>query len=351
MAVTPGAVESNIATGGTVTLNVPDTIAVLNSAGNSGRTYRSNIINKYDSRYLGMNFKEQSAVLLTIANPTADTVEDDDTAFETYGTNQFLLTSIREAMNEKVQILETFGAPSFYFFDERTKVYNIAGSLLEANPSNTHHNLDYKSESDFTQMRNISKDWTDGFKEFWNKHLRGSKLAEANRIALLAFGNDMMYGYPVSLNITKHSANPNNRVFSMSMIVVDHRVKESFKYYYTPYLNEDILMKLQLQTIVAVPIVAELASLSQLIVGTASVLTFFNVAHNARKNYIEERQEEREAVNRLEQYDAKIAGHNDSIAALTHKIRRLREISNEVMQQVHDLSMDSKELRIKLEAQ
>lgn len=121
-------------------------------------------------------------------------------------TNKFLLTSVQESRQEKSQIIETFGLPSFYFFGERTKVYHFAGSLLETDAQVS------------TSFKNRYL-WASSLTELYDKMLRGTKLAELNYEAVLVYKNYRLYGYPINLNL-KHDANaPKTAGFSFSMIV------------------------------------------------------------------------------------------------------------------------------------
>ena len=124
--------------------------------------------------------------------------------------NKFLLTGVQEMHNEKVQILETFGEPVLFFFDERTKVYTFSGMLLDA-----------YQEIDEEEQDNIAYNWAMSFRLFYDKHLRGTKLAEEGNIAVLAVDTMLLYGYPLSLGLSISSVNPNSSDFNMTFAVID----------------------------------------------------------------------------------------------------------------------------------
>lgn len=339
-------INDNMATGGrNITINVPATVAYLDTAGNRGITGRSNIVNKYDSRFIGMSFKTQSALLLT----TPNNIGSEKALPEILGTNQFLLTALREVRQEKVQILETFGAPSLYFFDEKTKVYGLTGVLLEANPANTASAYEFGDDSDFTRMRDESKEWVGGFQEFWDKHLRGSQLVKDNRIALLVFGNDMMYGYPVSFTLTKNSGTPNHRLFNMSMIVTDHVVKETYSYYYTPYLNEDILMVLEIGSVIDQSKIAELSDLvGTNITGTSTVLDFFDRIGNAITIEKENLDTKYQEYLTLEMSGEDSTWCHWIMDNINDKIKKIIAIKADVEQKIFMLSKPKAALKLKL---
>jgi len=125
-----------------------------------------------------------------------------------YLTDKFILQSMVENRTEKVQILETFGEQAaISFFNSKTKIYQISGTLLEGTYSNESPNY-YK--------------WASSFKDLYEKHMRGTQLARTGKIAVLTVMDNMIYFYPINLNIGSVSASPVSASFSMNIIVVDH---------------------------------------------------------------------------------------------------------------------------------
>jgi hypothetical protein len=347
MAVDHETINQNVDTA-EVNINIPPVNS--NAANFYGPSLQSNIIDKYDQRFIGVQFQKQNAVLLTMNHPGTL----DDGVPQLFGTNQFLLTSLKENRNERVQILETFGSPSFYFFDERTKVYNIAGILLEAAPLNNSHLITVGENSDFSKMRQVSKEWVGGFQEFWDTQLRGSKLAEQKRIAVLVFGNDLMYGYPISFGMTKTSNTPNHRLFNMTMIVTDHQVKEKYKYYYSPYLSEDVLTLLQLKSVVGTDTIAILSDITKgTVLGENPILTALNGIDNAIITIIEE----------IEDKNKELLASGDGMeieeyATILNDVEQLRENKQSLIDwktyinnQLYVLSSDNAKLKIKIASQ
>lgn len=119
-------------------------------------------------------------------------------------TNKFYLTGAQLNRQEKAQIIETFGVPSFFFFGEKTKVYNFVGTLLET-----------KSTSEKTNKYL----WASSFSDLYENELRGTKLAKNGYEALLTFKNVSLRGFVVNLNISYNSNEQMSTPFSFSMIV------------------------------------------------------------------------------------------------------------------------------------
>ncbi len=133
----------------------------------------------------------------------------DSNGLPTIATNHFMLTSVQESRQEKSQIIETFGLPSFFFFGERTKVYHFSGTLIETSTT-------------MTKQASGKNLWGTNIIDLYDRKLRGSKLAENNEEVVLTFKNYRLFGYIINLNL-KHDANsPKTAGFSFSMIVRKH---------------------------------------------------------------------------------------------------------------------------------
>jgi len=151
----------------------------------------------------GLELIHKPAFILIASNPKSKKHIDDNL----YVTDKFILQSITENRTEKVQILETFGeSAAISFFDMRTRVYQISGTLIEANggPKINH----YK--------------WASAFKHFYENHLRATQLARKGKIAVLTVQENSIYCYPISLNISGVASNPHLVTFSMHIIVTKH---------------------------------------------------------------------------------------------------------------------------------
>jgi len=147
-----------------------------------------------------------------------------------YITDKFILQSMTENRTEKVQIMETFGDAAISFFDMKTKVYQISGTLLEANGG---------------PKTNYYK-WASMFKDFYEKHFRGTQLARQKKIAVLSVMDNLIYFYPLNLNVSVVSAAPYSVVFNMNILVTKHNLtanndsplNNQYKFYLT--LEQDL---------------------------------------------------------------------------------------------------------------
>ncbi len=125
-----------------------------------------------------------------------------------YGTNKFFLQSITENKQERAQILETFGDSVILFFGERTRVYTLNGSILDAN------------QKYFGQVDEVVFNWAAAFRLFYDEHLRGTQLAKDGKVAVLSVNGQVYIGYPLSLSMITDSRNPMLAGFNMSWAVV-----------------------------------------------------------------------------------------------------------------------------------
>lgn len=138
-------------------------------------------------------------------------------------TNKFLLQAMQENRTERVQILETFGAPSILWFDEKTKVYNFAGVLLEAQRqepivklTSSREDIIYPWDEPYSYL------WGQSFRQLWDQELRGTKLTENKNQCLLTLMNSILIGYPVTLSLQSNAASPATVNFQFSYICTRH---------------------------------------------------------------------------------------------------------------------------------
>ena len=122
-------------------------------------------------------------------------------------TDKFILQAMTENRTEKVQILETFGdSAAISFFDRKTKIYQMAGTLLEANGG---------------PKPNYYK-WASVFKDFYENYLRGTQLARQCKIAILTVMDNLIYFYPLNLTVNVVATAPYSVTFSMNILVTKH---------------------------------------------------------------------------------------------------------------------------------
>jgi len=199
---------------------------------------------EWDSATLNSHFLPQKSTFVDIGEmndtPAILFIVNSD-GLPVHVTNDFLLTSVQETRQEKTQIIETFGLPSFFFFGERTKVYHFAGQLLETAAN---------SASDTGKYL-----WTSNLIALYDRHLRGSKLAENNQEAVLTFKNYKLHGYVTNLSLKHDASTPLTAGFSFSMIVRKHdfikpellNLKES-RFANTGSLSDEVLESLTILT-------------------------------------------------------------------------------------------------------
>jgi hypothetical protein len=163
----------------------------------------------------GISFIEQPAFLL---------VQDISNGKIKAATNKFFLTGMQENRVERVQILETFGAPSILWYDQKTKVYNFAGTLLEANREEPIIRITNTETIVYPWDEPYSYLWGQSFRQLWDEQLRGTKLSQNGCHCLLALMNNIMIGYPATLSLTTSSGNPGVINFNFSFICLHHIV-------------------------------------------------------------------------------------------------------------------------------
>jgi len=128
----------------------------------------------------------------------------------THMTNKFYLQALDITQREKVQILETFGAPVASFFGATAKVYNFSGVALEAETQRggEDNRGEYFHGTSLLHM--------------YESALRGTRLVEENSIAILQVMNHSIYGYPLQFSFRSLSENDKAIQFSFSMFVKEH---------------------------------------------------------------------------------------------------------------------------------
>ncbi len=127
----------------------------------------------------------------------------------THLTNKFYLQALDITRRERVQILETFGAPVASFFGESAKVYNFSGVALDA---------------DTTRGGERKGEYFHGTSllYLYDNFMRGTKLIENNSVAIMQVNNHSIYGYPLQFSYRALSELDKAIQFSFSMFVKDH---------------------------------------------------------------------------------------------------------------------------------
>jgi len=119
-----------------------------------------------------------------------------------YQTNKFTLQAFSFNLQERSQILNTFGASSVSFFGDSARVYNFSGAAVDYRSTRSEREHEYFHGSSLIKM--------------YNDVIRGTQLVKNNQIAYIVIGNHQVEGYPLSFNST-YSSNADKIVtFNMS---------------------------------------------------------------------------------------------------------------------------------------
>ena len=122
-------------------------------------------------------------------------------------TSRFFLTNMGIGLQEKSQILETFGTSNVSFFGSKTQVYNFSGVALDWK-SSVGTGTEYFQASSLLHM--------------YNSVLRGTALVKNNSIAVIKCMNHTIFGYPLLLQVTYDQNNDKFAGFSLSFVVTKH---------------------------------------------------------------------------------------------------------------------------------
>jgi hypothetical protein len=134
------------------------------------------------------------------AGATIMVVDEERNGVVTQITNRFFLSGFQMNYREKAQLVETFGASTVSFFGDTIKVYQFSGTAV-----------DYPSQNDpASSMHQTS------LLRLYDQHLRGTKLLQNKRIAVIKIFNHTVYGYPLSFNTTYNSGRDKVATFNMS---------------------------------------------------------------------------------------------------------------------------------------
>ena len=129
--------------------------------------------------------------------------------------NRFYLTSFRLGLKEKVQIMETFGSAVVSFFGDSVRIYEFGGVAL-----------DWLSSDFDNRYKNFQQS---GLIHMYNNVIRGTKLVDNDRVAVMTVSNHFVYGYPFNLSVNYTSANEKLAHFTMSWVVTDHTMNYPYK--------------------------------------------------------------------------------------------------------------------------
>jgi hypothetical protein len=118
---------------------------------------------------------------------------------------KFIMNSVQEGHQERVQIVETFSDFYMFFYGERPPIYTYNGMLINSKNAN----------------------WVADFMYYYEDHLRGTKCAEHNAKLILTYGGRQVEGYILSMN-TSTTAESEQGVPVSFQVVITKRSRIGF---------------------------------------------------------------------------------------------------------------------------
>lgn len=121
------------------------------------------------------------------------------TGFTTKYSN-FLLQSVQEARQEKVQVVETFGEPYIFFYGEHPRIVQMTGILINS--------------EDF----NWRAEWWENYDQF----LRGTKCAQTKTRVLMTWDDIVVMGYMMQCQASEQATDPLQVAFSFNLFLTHY---------------------------------------------------------------------------------------------------------------------------------
>lgn len=126
------------------------------------------------------------------------------------GTDKFMVQQVSEQFEEKVQVSETLqeDTPALFMFGSKTVPCSFALKMLDTASAN----------------KGIRGEWYKGFQLFWEDKLRASKLFKDKRTAVMLIDNEAIFGYPISMSLSKNSQEEFSGTIVLNWLVLDRQV-------------------------------------------------------------------------------------------------------------------------------
>lgn len=128
-------------------------------------------------------------------------------------TNEFVLSSVSEASQEKYQIFSTFDDDFIYFFDRNPHIYTYGGSLVNGAELGTPPSVGFDGTLEGTF------EWKNRFQSLYENALRGTKCVENNARAILVYENVVREGFLLNFSLSEDARNPASIPFSFTFFV------------------------------------------------------------------------------------------------------------------------------------
>ncbi len=116
-------------------------------------------------------------------------------------TQNFLLTSVVAAKQERYQIVETFIRHLIYFMGKAPEIYKYSGTLYDAK----------------------NAEWFEDFEDAYENHLRGTKCVENRTRVFLDYEGRLVTGYMLSCMFQKMAEQPFAVQFSFDLFITSRR--------------------------------------------------------------------------------------------------------------------------------
>lgn len=114
--------------------------------------------------------------------------------------DKFSLTSVQEPSDERYQITETFDANILYLFDEKPKIYNFTGKVINA-------------KGDY--------DWKNDLQRKYNDHYRGTLATKNGKVVYITYEDTMLKCVLLQMNMNFSSTVPSAVDVSFVAFVLD----------------------------------------------------------------------------------------------------------------------------------
>lgn len=115
--------------------------------------------------------------------------------------SNFLIQSMQESRTEKMQVVQTFGAPFVFFFGEHPRIIAGRGVLLNTEDFN----------------------WRAEFLENYDRYLRGTKCVENKARVTLSWDDIVVEGYFVKVDTAETSTDPNYVTMEFQMFLTNYQ--------------------------------------------------------------------------------------------------------------------------------
>jgi len=167
--------------------------------------YKSELFDDQD-RNIGLFSKEPQQATITIQAFVAG-------QSPLVTTNEFVLSTVQEASQEKYQVFSTFDDDFIYFFDRHPHIYTYGGLLVNA------AELGSVPVPPLADTREGVFEWKNRFQALYEKALRGTKCVESNARAILVYENVVREGFLLNFQLSEDARNPLSIPFSFTFYV------------------------------------------------------------------------------------------------------------------------------------